>query len=250
VQRVGEYIFRPFPADHLGSKLLYHHMKTRFKRVGILTEDEEYATLLERAFRQESEREGIVSVVYEQSPRGGKDFRTILLRLLAKKPEAIFLNPAGEAGFIPLIKQVRALKVNLPLFAEYMPGSSVVLKEVKREVEGMVFADLPSAADIGTGKGAEILRAMDARFGPSRSVSLLRSLGYTSFQLLDQAVRSNSDVQKFLKNRSFTSELLGDVSFTPENTLRGIEFTLKQIKNGVPVTFNTFPKGEEPAPSK
>lgn len=237
---VGEYIFRPFPADHLGAKLLYQHMKTRFKRVAILTEDEEYATLLERAFRYESDRDGVLSVVYEQFPRGSKDFRTLLLRILSKKPEAIFLNPSGEAGFIPLIKQARVLKINIPLFAEYMPGSRVVLEEARSEVEGMVFADLPSASDVGTGKGAEILKAMEARFGAPRSISLIRSLGYTSFQMLDQAVRSGGDVQKFLKNRSFSSELLGNVSFTPENTLQGLAFTLKQIKNGAPVAFDSM----------
>jgi len=236
---VGRHIFRLFPSDTAGAKLLYHYMAKHHKKIAILTEQNEYPVMMERTIKKENEKStNPIELVTEEFVHGESDLRTVILKLIDKKVEGIFVNANTDTTFIPVVKQIRAMKYEGALYSAYLPGSAVVLKELGNEVNGFVYSNLPLADNLVTPKGKELLSEFRKRFGEPQSGFPVVPTSFEAFRVFDLAIQSGSDPVEYLSKNKFSGGFLPDFYFDEHGAVQGINFEMQKIVDGKIVVIN------------
>ena len=227
---VGKHIFRLFPSNNMGAELLFHYMRKRHRKIAILTEQNEYPVMMQRTVIKANEKLAKpIEILTADFVHGISDVRTVLLKLIANNVEAIFLNANDDKSFIPVVRQIRALKFEGSLYSAYLPGSATVQRELGDQVNGFIFCNLPAADDLVTPAGRELLKAFRKRFGePSFPVVL--PTAFESFRILDLAIRSGRDPVEFMHTTKFSGGFIPDYYFDEHGAVRGINFQLQKIE--------------------
>jgi branched-chain amino acid transport system substrate-binding protein len=230
---IGKHVFRLFPSDVGGAKLLYDYMAKRHKQIAVLTEQTEYPVMMERTVTRENDNSTTpIEVVTEQFRHGETDLRTIVFKLINRGVEGIFINANTDTSFISVVKQVRAVKFPGALYAVYLPGSAVVLKELRSEVDGFIYSNLPLADDLMTAKGKELLQEFRRRFGEPQSGFPVVPTTFEAFRVLDLAVQSGTDPVAYLSKNKFSGGFLPDFYFDEHGAVQGINFEMQKIVDG------------------
>lgn len=230
---VGKSIFRLFPSDVVGATLLFDYMAKRHKKIAILTEQNEYPVMMARTIKKENERRNNpVEIVFEEFIHGESDLRTVLLKLMSKGVEAIFVNANTDNSFIPVVKQIKDMKFKGALYSAYLPASAVVLKALGESVNGFVFSNLPVADEIITEKGKDVLAEFRKRFGEPQSGFPVVPISFEAYRIFDLAISSGKPPLEFLKTTKFSGGFVPDFHFDEHGAVQGINFQMQKIENG------------------
>jgi ABC-type branched-subunit amino acid transport system substrate-binding protein len=229
VDEVGQGIFRPYPADNLAIPPLVKHLRGRAKRVGILSEVDEYTELMIRTFVKFAAEAGI-EVVSETVAPGTTDFKPNLLRLKAKNVEYIFFNPFGEPGYISMVRQAKELGINKPLLANLLPASPVSREALGNLDDGVVFSDLPfEEASLGV-EGVKVLKEITSRYGARRSGLIFSFIGIDIARMLAKAIDSGEPVESYLRSNEYDG-FVGKIKFNPHGAVTSLKYSLRTIKD-------------------
>lgn len=90
---------------------LFHR---NIRDVAVISEEEEYAVLIAKAFEEKWENLGGKVVISESVPVKSPDLRTTIFKILSRKPQAIFYSSAYEAG--NFLKQLRTIDAEIPVY--------------------------------------------------------------------------------------------------------------------------------------
>ena len=236
---VGKNIFRLFPSDVGAATALFGYIVKRHKRIAVLTEQNEYPVMMERTIRAQNDKLGSpLEILTEAFIHGDTDLRTILLKLSSKGVEGIFVNANTDNSFIPVVKQIRALKIKAALYSAYLPGSAVVLKELGAEVDGFIYSNLPVADDLVTEKGKAVLAEFKKRFGEPQSGFPVAPITLEAFRVLDLALSSGKPPIEFLKTAEITGGFIPDYYFDQHGAAQGIKFQMQKVEKGKAVVLN------------
>jgi branched-chain amino acid transport system substrate-binding protein len=232
-EHIGDRIFRLFPADQQGAALLLSHIAPKYKTIGIISEQNEYPELMQREFIKRNQAlpmpRTVVTVEYVTQTT---DFAPYLLKLKQQGAEALFLNPNSEAGFMNLVKALRKLTWQVPVYSVYMPASAVVIEGLGSLLEGQEFANLPLADQALDAQGKKIMQAFEARFGKPLSISVIAPLSIDSLRMLDRAIQQKEKPPyEALKEMKFKG-LLGEYSFDSHGAIQGFSFQMQRIHHG------------------
>jgi len=144
LSHAGEYIFRLWIPNGRQARSLARFISASAKHftAAILSIKNAYGETFSSIFADEFARLGRhVSIKEEYLPEDN-DLRGQLLRIKAKKPEALIL-----IGYIPdsarIVRQAKALGLSLPLFGCSTLNSPDFLSDAGEAAEGMVIFDLP-----------------------------------------------------------------------------------------------------------
>ncbi len=230
---VGDRIFRLFPSDSFSAIALYSFVKTRHKKLGILTEENEYTELLQRTMEKLNQAAGrpvelVISTIYDNET----NLRPALMNLIAKNPDGIFLNALGDGSFVQLVKEMHELHWTKDLYGIYYPASPRIQQLLGKQIESVTFADLPPLDDTLSPRGKELMKEFTARFGEPQSIPLIVPATIEAFRILDAAIQSGKPVPQFLKERKFEGGLLGPFSFDADGAYQGPSFVIRRIVNG------------------
>jgi len=141
ISQAGDYIFRVTPSDAgQGTAIAEEIIKRGYHKVAVIVANTDYSLGLANAFKESFESKGGVIVVWEVYDRDSKDFRTQVAKARASQPEAIYLSAYPVDGAL-LVKQIRDLKMTMPLFGGEIFGSKDVVDAAGKEnLEGLVYA--------------------------------------------------------------------------------------------------------------
>ncbi len=236
---IGKNIFRLFPSDVAGAKLLFQYMAKRHKKIAILTEQNEYPILMQRTVNKENENyKPSLEILAEEFIHGGTDLRSTILKLMSKKIEGIFVNASTDTSFITAVKQLRGLKFQGALYAVYLPASTVALKELGEAVNGFVFSNLPLSDNLVTAEGKELLKEFRKRFGEPQSGFPVVPTSLEAFRIFDLALQSGIDPRKFFLDNKFTGGFIPEYYFDQHGAVQGINFQMQKIEDGKVVVIN------------
>lgn len=127
VTHAGDYVFRTAPSDSSQGKALAEYANQNFKKVGILTEQTDYAVGVREVFKEAFTGE----FLQEDFLSSESDFKTRITKLKASGIEALFLNPNSPAKFQIIAKQLIELRWDKPiLINEIGIGNVDVLREL------------------------------------------------------------------------------------------------------------------------
>jgi branched-chain amino acid transport system substrate-binding protein len=232
VEDIGKGIFRLFPTDVAGAELLFKYMAARHKRIGILTEQNEYPVMMERSVRKANERAGKpIEFASEDFVHGATDFRTLLLRLSKSNIDGLFVNANTDVSFISAVKQIRASKFNGALYSVYLPASETARNALGSSLNGFVFSNLPLADELVTASGKELLADFRRQFGEPQSGFPVVPISFEAFRIFDLALSSGKEPLEFLASTKFTGGFVPSFHFDEHGAVQGINFQMQKIEN-------------------
>lgn len=236
LSRGFDNIFRSAPSDGGNAALLFKHMKQHFKRVGVLTEEDDYAQDLTKAFlKNNSDRE--LDVYSESYLKENSDLRPVLLKFKQRNIEALFLNSSSERLFATILRQIKQLDLGWQIYASYFPASPTLLDIITRdEAEGIIFTDYPSLDDVLTTDGKKLVDKFQSQYGKMNTWDITLITTIEAFRALDQAISSGKDVKHYLHSHEFHG-IFGGYSFDKNGDIVGFNHKLKQIRNGAVVNL-------------
>ncbi len=230
ISQAGDYIFRTWMSDAAAGRKLFESMAPRYKIVGVISEETDYAQGFLKSF-QDGNNDSRVKVVNENFLTNDVDYKASLLRLKGKGIEALFINSQTEATFLTVLKQVRNLKIDLPIYGVYWPGSEALRDVAGSLMEGVIFVDLPFSDDVLSVDGKAVLARFKAKYGKLNFGDMLFVFSFEAFRALHQAIHSGDDIRHYLYNTKFHG-ILGDWWFNKDGDIQGVDFAMKMIKGG------------------
>jgi branched-chain amino acid transport system substrate-binding protein len=127
----SDYAYRTSPPTRDFTDKLAAIAIEKYKNVGALTEQAAFSKSYTADFVPAFEAVGGTIVLNEGYQPEQTDFRTELLKMKNSKAEALFISPQSPTTAINIIKQMKELDINLPVFA----NSIAITKDVFAKAE-------------------------------------------------------------------------------------------------------------------
>ena len=190
----GDYIFRTAINDlQLGvdtGNTLYadgiHHLAT-------ITEATDYAEGARRTTVARLEELGGHVVAAESYASDVTDFRSQLTKLISANPDGIFLAAQGEFSGGTIIKQLRDLGYEGPIYSEVVPTQPEALGIAGDAATGLK-AIVPNP-DLQTQVGKDFLANYEARFGAVPSLPWFQGSAYDDVYIIAECLGRTGDDQ-------------------------------------------------------
>ncbi len=231
VDEAGEYVFRVANGDLLaGRDLANGATKLGFKKAAVVTEVTEYTLDIQKSFL--ANYTGAV-VVSEEFQPGTTDFRTLVAKVGAAKPDVIVvLSQTGVAG-AHFIKQSRDAGIDAPLFTDFTFVANNNAKEIVGSFDGVYFTDPAYGADEGETKA--VFARYEAKYGSAPLIGFHAASTYDSVMMLADALKAVGDdsqkVHDYLLTIKNREGLMGTFSIDAAGN-SDLGFFFKQVQNG------------------
>ncbi len=197
--------------------------------VAIVTEVTEFAADLRDIFKEEFGKKGGKIVSEENTPVGDKDASTYVTKILAKKPDAVFINPTGPATGIPILKELRKQGYNGKVYGNFFGGSKTV--QELPEAQGMIFFADPDVAD--TPRKAELFEKYKKLFGRYPDLEFPAASRYDAVYILAEAIRNVGEdaasIRDYLYAMKKFDGVLGQYHFDQNGDVVGITPSVRVI---------------------
>ena len=164
IAEAGDYIFRTSMNDaQLGVDTGNVLWADGIRSLATINESTDYAEGVRRASVTQFEKRGGEVVAAEQYASDTTDFRSQLTKLLNANPDAIHLAAQGEFSGGTIVKQLRELGYEGPIYSEVVPIGSEALEIAGDAATGLkaITADL----DPANNKAQEVLGSFRDRYG-------------------------------------------------------------------------------------
>ena len=145
----SQYFVRNYPSDSAQGQVLAEvaYNDKVWKNVAFMQEQTDYALGLFNAFDSSFTELG-GATTKEEFPSTTAEFRSVLTKLKASNPDALFLSVQTPAIGERILKQIAELKWNIPLLvSDIIPGDVEMVKNNKAVLEGALVAEFGVNAD-------------------------------------------------------------------------------------------------------
>ena len=163
IAEAGDYIFRTALSDLLvGTDTGNTLWADGVRALATITESTDYAEGVRRTTVEQFEARGGEVVAAEQYATDVTDFRSQLTKLIAAEPDAIHISAQAEFSGGTVVKQLRELGYEGPLYSEIVVAGATAL-----EIAGEAATGLKAVAtelDPANQKGQEVLANFRARY--------------------------------------------------------------------------------------
>jgi branched-chain amino acid transport system substrate-binding protein len=225
---IGKKIFRIFPSDDLAVSPLIPEIAKAGSHLCMVTESEAYTELIDRTVRREWTKHG-GTVEVESLPAGTRDFRSVLLRLTKRGCDGIFLNAAGDDGFIAAYRQLRIVQPDILVFNLYNPASTAVRAALGDILRKTVYVDLQSQSSLATPIGQNFITRYQARYGSFLTASPMALLAFEALRVIHQAHKEGVPLDIFLRRGPIRDGAIRDYSFDGDGAVQGVGFQVFKI---------------------
>ena len=231
----GKHLFHTTLINHGWPKFLLAYIKGRHARLGVIGEETGFAQDFGRAFMDLAPRYGLTTVD-ESFDSGLTDFVPILGNMRRKGVDAFLVLTQTEASLLRVVRQMRQLKIEFPIYNVFFAGSASFLASAGRDAEDLIFLDFPSLSDSLTPAGHEVFDLYVTRFGQPKSGQGIFVSAFEAFRALHGAIQSRKDPLVYLHSGQFTG-LEGQWRFDQNGFWVGPRLVIKKIENGRTITI-------------
>jgi branched-chain amino acid transport system substrate-binding protein len=114
------------------------HMSKQFDRIAILYVHDEVGDGNQRLFGEIIKGAGKQITASEPFELAQADSRTVIARLLATSPQAVFVTGDGPA-FVAVFRQLKEAKADLPIYTEIGFANPSILHALGKDADGIIF---------------------------------------------------------------------------------------------------------------
>lgn len=133
------YAVRVFPSAEAEARVLAEAADEEVSSLAIVSIEDEYFLGLRDAFVKNLKRTAVV--LNETVSPKDSEFGTLVAKLRAKSPEAVFIN-GGPSQISILARKLRELKFPAKLYSNFLAGSRDIIAGLDRAGDGLKFAEL------------------------------------------------------------------------------------------------------------
>jgi len=235
ISQAGEYIFRISPnTRQAGSDLAEWIAGSGFRRAALITENLDYALSLRDEFvRNFTKLHGVIAADETYNP-AENDFRILLSRIRATKPDVLFVNPQTglKAGLI--VKHLREINWTTPVFGNY----AFNLQDAPRAaggyevLTGVRFVDYP----VVSGKaGVTLLARFRKRYGEPQSdfnIAATYDAAMLTLEAIDQAGNNGVKIRDYFYALPQYAGMACVYRFDKNGDAEGIHYSRKEVGPG------------------
>lgn len=234
IKNAGQYIYRTCPDLSQGAFITAEYLNSKnLDKVAILTETNSYTVSIKNELIKFLDKKIVFAEDFAESEI---NYRSILLKSKSLKPKAYYLNMASPTAYQNILKQVKQMGIQEPIFTFNSPQDKSSLKNLGDLQEGVIFFSTP---DIGntTADYEDFIATYKKSYpnGPEMPFWLLTA--YNGLKALtEMVIETSNDSSKFRDylDNSGIKGALGQEHFDKNGDLLRSKYVLKQIKNGKP----------------
>ena len=190
----GDYIFRTAINDlQLGADTGNTLHGDGIRQLATITEATDYAEGARRTTVARFEELGGQVVATESYASDVTDFRTQLTKLINAGPDAIFLAAQGEFSGGTIVKQLRDLGFEGPIYSEVVPTQPEALGIAGDAATGLK-AIVPNP-DLDTQTGKDFLTSYEARFASVPTLPWFQGSAYDGVYIIAECLSQTGDDQ-------------------------------------------------------
>ncbi len=219
ISTIGNFVFRMWvPNGRVAVKLAgYAAQNLKAKRLAILTMQNDYGISIAKSGRREFERLGGAVVAEERYIPSSSDLRSELLRIKAKKPDAILVGNYIKDGIL-IVKQLRELKIDIPVLAGSAANTAEFREAVGSLGDGIIVGDLPDTVP------QDFRDRWKKEFGTEwPGMGSCAGMGYDSVGMISSAItaetRTGGEIRAKLAAISNFDGITGKLNFDSEQNL-------------------------------
>lgn len=186
------YFVRNYPADTAQGKVLAEAAIARgWKKVAFLQEQTDYALGVFKAFSSRFAELG-GTVVKEEFPTATSDLRSMIAKLKAEKPDALFIDTQTPAVAEKGLKQFQESKWKVPLLVnDVVPGNPATVTAYSKTLEGALTAEF--GTDPANVKFASLISNYKAKYGSDMPYQSYGQTEYDAVYLVRDALLAVGD---------------------------------------------------------
>lgn len=222
----GDYVFRVVPSDlyqgTFGADLM---AKTGHKNLAIIYSNEDYGLGLNTVITDKFTQAGGKVVASEAVNSGSTDVRTQISKIKNLKPDAIFLGTNSPDSGVAVLKQLKELGLNVPIYASESMNSQTVLDGAKNAAEGITVMSVTLGSD-------SFKERHEKEYGKGPDV--FAAQGYDAFVAIKNAIDSGAKTGEAVKTALYKVEfdgVTGHVKFDANGDVGG-EYTVFKVVGG------------------
>jgi branched-chain amino acid transport system substrate-binding protein len=229
VTDAGDYVFRNYPSDALKTKAMAAYFaKKGYKTVALIGENTDFAVGFRDSLIKDLPPNSIV--FSELVEPGTKDFRSLLTRLKDVEfdvfvPDANQTAVAGE-----LLKQLREAGFTQPVVGQDVIDATDVVAAVGDLDSEIYLINVPTV-----GEGSALETAFKAKHGEPQAGITYVALAYDSAKILMEGLKTaktSEELKNWMNSMPTHAGVSGNVSFDENGDVIGLDYALKQFKDG------------------
>ncbi len=239
----GGYVLRTSPVSVTQADIVsdYSYNKLNLKKMAVVYEQTDYARPIAEKMRDDFNKLGGNTVVFESYAPGTTDFRTILTKVKAQGADSIYLSAQSPDAALNFMQQVKELGLdNLKLFGNDVASIPANIQKQPALYEGFMTA-LPDF-DTSTGKPKAFLDEYNAKYNTKElPYGVWTAECYDSVKIIaDQISKNGMDIAKINAGlRSLTDYSGVSGTFSIGSNGDGIRhYSAKIVKDGKIETYN------------
>ncbi len=237
IKKLGDYIFRTFLDMERGTDMIAELMKKEGrKRIALVTEESSFTAAIGTRLRKIFGEQIIVSADFLPTD---EDHRTLLQKIKAAKPDALYLNVATPRTYIHMIKALNEVRIKLPIYSYHQPSDRDALTALGTMQDGVQFFGMPHRVS-----HSPVFQRFHAlfleRYPHGATTEYIERTAfdatYATLLGIEHAGYNPAAVKEFLSTMKFDGAM-GDVEFDENGDIKNIPWELIRIEAGKPVTL-------------
>ena len=237
ITKSKDFIFRTSSISTDQSPLIAKYLieKMLFSKIAIFYEDTAYAGPIAKQVSKEVKTLG-AKIIFEDSFLSKEtDFRASLMKIKSVSPQAIYLSAQTPDTALLLIKQLKDLGINLPIFGNHLIGNLLTLFPNQKSLfNDIIYAEIKFDTDNQITKA--FIKRYTERFNrKTLPYGIWNADAYDAVHILANAINrcgpDKNKVKQCLANLQDFPGASGNISFD-ENGDAKRKFVLKKISHG------------------
>ncbi len=224
VLNAGEYVYRTSPMNIVGMTLIVDYMlKNNQTRVATLTELYDYPVALKKVF----EDGGRIEIVASEEFDTTNDLRSIILKLSRENPDAIMIFVQTPNTGLNILKQIKELNLQIPLYGNEHFGTDMALR-----IDGLegVITTVP---EYNVETIDELKEKYSAAYNEEGILDWLYvATGYDAATVLFEAIEESENIKKHLDGMVDFNGYTGLDEFDEFGDIAQKNYNLLKIENG------------------
>lgn len=214
---ISPHALRISPNGLITGELLANYALKKFKRVGIIAEETDYAMPPAEEFKRIFEQNGGTVVSYETFQAKELDFRSLLTKLKQINIDALYLATQSPDTAAVILNQLKELSISIPLFGNEQIGNLLaVRKDLANVFHGAIFAE-PNFDKTLEKTKAFISRFKERYHVDELPLGIFTAEAYDAVRLLAESINKCGDtvekVRECLLNTKDYEGASGTISF-------------------------------------
>ena len=194
IATAGDFIFRTAINDaQLGVDTGNTLWEDGIRTIATINETTDYAEGARRTSVAQFEMRGGSVVAAESYASDVTDFRTQLTKLTADEPEAVYLAAQGEVSGGTIVKQLRELGYDGPIYSEVVPTNPQALGIAGEAATGLK-AIVPNP-DLSTSAGMDFLDKFEERYDTVATLPWFQASAYDGVYIAAQCLAETGNDQ-------------------------------------------------------